>query len=214
MSTNTSVTAGGGLPPASANQRSNSRRFERPVSGSRTARCSASCTAPAAARREPSSLTRRCSVSPTGVAGGIGGPVTTRAPMTKCPSRNGYAVPARSLRRRSGIAAPAVPNTSSPPRAATRPDRRDRLPHELARLLVRFVQLRDPHPRHQPAQLARDRLGDARVHVRPRQQQPRAEREVAHRDVAALGLPGYVSAPVHGRELHHRGPALAHLPAH
>src|SRR5207245_1803819 len=196
MSTNTSVTAGGGLPPASANQRSNSRRFERPVSGSRTARCSASCTAPAAARREPSSLTRRCSVSPTGVAGGIGGPVTTRAPMTKCPSRNGYAVPARSLRRRSGIAAPAAPNTSSPPRLrdaierpAPRRDRRELLRHELARLLVRFVQLRDPHPRHQPAQLARDRLGDARVHVRPRQQQPGAEREVADRDVAALRLP-------------------------
>ncbi|PYP69383.1 MAG: hypothetical protein DMD36_10130 [Gemmatimonadetes bacterium] len=76
------------------------------------------------------------------------------------------------------------------------------------------MEVRQPHARHQPAQLLADGLGDSGRGISLGEEQSGAERKVSDGDVGALGLADHVSAPVHGSELGDRFPAPARIPAH
>ena len=93
-------------------------------------------------------------------------------------------------------------------RERTARQRRELPRHDLPGLLPRLVQLGDAHARDQPAQLVCHRRGHVGSGVRPRQQQARSEREVAHGHVGPGRLARHVGPSIRRRQLHQRGAAL------
>ena len=85
---------------------------------------------------------------------------------------------------------------------------------QLRGLFAGLVQPREAHARDDAPELFGDGSGFLRRGVRLREQQPGAEREVAHSDVAAGRIAGDVGAPVHRGELHEGGAALAGRAVH
>ena len=81
-------------------------------------------------------------------------------------------------------------------------------------MLVGLVQLCQPHPRDDAAQLLGDRRRRLGRGVGLREQQPGAEREVAYGDVGAPRIASRVGASVHRGELHEGGAALADRAVH
>src|SRR5439155_458771 len=69
-----------------------------------------------------------------------------------------------------------------------RRDRRQLLGHELGGLLAHLMEVRQPHARHQPAQLLADGLGDSGRGISLGEEQSGAERRVSDGAVGALGL--------------------------
>jgi len=93
-------------------------------------------------------------------------------------------------------------------------DRGELLRDQLGGSLARFVRPREPHPRDDTTQLVGDGRRFLGCGVRLRKQQPGAEGEVTHGDVAAARIACDVGPPVHRGELHEGGAALAGRAVH